>query len=358
LSVAGTPVSSTLVMDTTPKPNWDITFGRFNQISGWGMVAGRVVGLLWISYAVAMVGNGPAQRGLWILGGTLSIASVVWAWYTVPEPRMPKPRPVREPVPELTHHSGYALIERVRFLPASLYYLPKWNMVAGTKRLLARMRARLRHLPDHMHLTSEQGARLIHEPLMLYYYASFFLFLVGTAAYTPFAVWQVDELNNSTTAVFLVGLMNSVAAAFSYRWIGQVIRYVGSLRVQMATVSLRIAVFGGFGLMSVLGLQGAPSVVLLIVLQAISGLGWAGIAVAGNSTVAHLASKGNEGIAMGTYTSFISVGAIIGAFISGYMVLWFGYAAVFFLSALGVALTVAMLWWIRRTAGHRLDAQL
>jgi MFS family permease len=193
---------------------------------------------------------------------------------------------------------------------------------------------------------------------MLYYYASFFLFLVGTMAYTPFAVWQVAELNNSTTAVFLVGLMNSVAAAFSYRWIGQVIRHVGSLRVQMATVSLRILVFGGFGVMSVLGLQGAPSIATLIVLQAISGLGWAGIAVAGNSTVAHLASKGNEGTAMGTYTSFVSVGAIIGAFISGYMVLWFSYAFVYFLSALGVAITVGMLWWVRRTAGHLPEAQL
>jgi MFS family permease len=97
-----------------------------------------------------------------------------------------------------------------------------------------------------------------------------------------------------------------------------------------------------------MGVSGVPSIVVLIVLQSISGLGWAGIAVGGNSTVAHLAPAGHEGAALGVYTSFLSFGAIVGAFVSGFVVLWVGYAVAFALGAIGVALVVLALWMIRR----------
>jgi predicted MFS family arabinose efflux permease len=80
----------------------------------------------------------------------------------------------------------------------------------------------------------------------------------------------------------------------------------------------------------------------------VSGLSWAGIAVAGNSTVAHLAPAGNEGAAMGAYTSTSSIGAIVGAFISGYLVEWLGYGVVFGWGAAGTGVAVLVLWMVRR----------
>jgi MFS family permease len=350
LSVAGTPVSSTLIMDTTVREEWDETFGRFNQISGWGVVAGRLIGLLFVGYGIHAWGNDFTQRGLWWISGGLSILGVVLAWKMVPEPRMAKPRPPRRPVPAFTLHSGFSLVERVRFLPHSLYHRPRLNPLAGLAHLYNGTHNGLAHLPERIWRGFQAGLALVHNPLVAYYLASFFLFTISTMAYTPFAVWQRQELMNSSSDVFLVGMVNSVSAAFSYRWVGILIKRHGSLRVQMATISVRIVTFGGLALISVLGVRAQASLAILVVLQALSGLGWAGIAVAGNSTVAHLAPAGHEGTAVGTYTSFIGIGSIAGAFISGYVVLWLGYAAVFALGSAGVAVTVLVLGLIRRSA--------
>jgi MFS family permease len=347
LSVAGTPVSSTLIMDTTPKADWDEAFGRFNQVSGWGMVAGRLVGLACIVYGTLAFGNELTQRGIWVLGGLLSMLSVGWAWWKVPALGLPKPRPPRSASAEAARHTGFSMVERVRFLPQSLYYLPRWNPVASV-RSVSRLLRRAPH----------RGWALLHEPLIAYLWASFFQFTMSTMAYTPFAVWQRQDLGNSTGDVFLVGLMNSVAATLSYRTVGVWTRKHGSLRVQMATVGLRVAVFGGFAVMSWGGMQGPLTLVLLMVLQILSGLGWAGIAVAGNSTVAHLAPQGNEGAAMGAYTSISSIGAIVGAFVSGYLVQWLGYGVVFGAGAAGTGLAVLVLWWVRRSVADPAEHHL
>ena len=350
LSVAGTPVSSTLIMDTTAKDEWDESFGRFNQISGWGVVLGRVVGLLCITYGIGFFGNEFTQRGLWILSGGLSILGVLWAWRMVPEPRMAKPRRPREHDAGISLRSGFSMVERSRFLPNSMHHLPSLNPF----RAVARLAVGVVHLPGRVTRRSvremARGVDALHTPLVAYYFASFFLFTMSVMAYTPFAVWQIQELGNSAGSVFFVGMINSIAAAFSYRWVGNLISSQGSLRVQMFTISLRIGVFGGFALASLLQVRGINSLILLTILQALSGLGWAGIAVAGNSTVAHLAPKGSEGTAVGTYTSFISIGSIVGALVSGYLVLWVGYAAVFATGAAGIGVTVLLLAYIRRHA--------
>lgn len=349
-SVAGTPVSSTLIMDTVRKDDWDVTFGRFNAISGWGVVAGRIVGLAIIAYGISMFGNEVTQRGLWVIAGGLSLVSVLWAWRTIPVLNMPKPRPARFSAPEVVAHTGFTVVERVRFLPQSFYHLPHWKPRERLGGALRSMQSNLGRFPSRMRHSVREGAALIRNPLVAYYFASFFLFTMSVMAYTPFPVWQRQDLLNSSATVFLVGMINSIASASSYRWVGRMIKRRGSLRVQMATIALRIVVFGGFALISLLDMRGWQTVMILIVLQALSGLGWAGIAVAGNTTVAHLAPRGNEGTAVGTYTSFVSIGSILGSFISGYLVLRFGYTAVFAAGAFGIVVTVVLLAMIRRSA--------
>jgi len=187
-------------------------------------------------------------------------------------------------------------------------------------------------------------------PLITYYAASFVIFSTTVMGYTPFAVWQRQELGNSSAAVFLVGMLSSVASAMAFRWVGRQIKQHGSIRIQVAMVSLRILSFIGFAVIGWAGIRGDFAVVLLVILNALSGLAWAGIAVAGNTTVAHLSPKGAEGTAVGTYTSVVSVGSILGAFVSGYLVLWLDYEMVFLCGAVGVFITVVLLLLIRRTA--------
>ena len=356
-SVAGTPVSSTLIMDTVPRDEWDETFGRFNAISGWGIVAGRLVGIAAIVYGIALLGNETAQRGLWIIAGGVSIFSIFWGWRTVPVPNMPKPRPPRGDAPAVAVQTGFPLVERMRYIPHSLYHLPLWKPRAllqsigrGTQRLPRRMRRLPRRMRRGVRRTVRVGGELIREPLVGYYLASFMLFMMAVGAYTPFAVWQRQELGNSAAVVFFMGMVNSVASTLTYRWMGRLIKRYGSLRVQMVTVGGRFFVFGGFALLSIWPLSPWGNFAVLFVLQAISGLGWAGIAVSGSTTVAHLAPRGSEGSAVGTYTSFSSIGSIVGAIASGYLVLWTDYTFAFAIGALGIAGTVLLLWIIRRSA--------
>lgn len=337
-SVAGTPVSSTLIMDTVPRSEWDETFGRFNAINGWGVVGGRLLGLLFIVWGTIALGNDATQRGLWLISGGISLFSVLWAWSTVPQPRMPKPRPPRTHEPTVERYTGAPGPDRSRFLPQSLYHLPKLRPLHFFGVTAPRT---VRHF-------ARESREIIRNPLIAYYIATLILFTMSVMAYTPFAVWQREELGNSNASVFLVGMVNSVVSALTFRWVGQQIRRYGSLRVQIVTISSRIITFAGFALIGWYGITGVQSLVWLIVLNMLSGLGWAGIAVAGNTTVAHLAPRGNEGAAVGAYTSFVSVGSIVGAFVSGFLVLRVGYEAVFMAGALGVAATVALLALIRR----------
>jgi MFS family permease len=339
-SVAGTPVSSTLVMDTMPKKEWDETFGRLNAIMGWGIVAGRMMGLLAIWYGVTRFGNAETQRGIWLISGGLSLFSVLWAWRVVPQPRRPKPRPPRRYSPEVARHTGLPMVERVRFLPQSLYHLPIWRprVFFGST------------VPQAWHALRTNSGEIAANPLFAYFLASFVLFTVSVMAYTPFAVWQRQVLGNSSETVFLVGMINSIVSALTFRWVGRQIKRFGSIRVQMAAISTRIVTFAGFAVIGWMGITGTPSLMLLLILNALSGLSWAGTAVAGNATVAHLAPDGSEGAAVGTYTSFVSVGSIVGAFISGYLVLWLGYEPIFVAGAVGIVVAVGLLALVRRRA--------
>lgn len=339
-SVAGTPVFSTLIMDTVPRSEWDETFGRFNAISGWGVVFGRLVGLLCIAYGIGAFGNVPTQRALWIISGTLSLSSVIWAYRVVPQPNMPKPRRAHPHNPELIPGGSFPPLARIRQTLRALGQLSPGSTLRYVTQTLP-------HVPGALW---RRGSDALSDPLIAYYFTTFVMFTMSVMAYTPFAVWQRQVLGNSTATVFLVGMVNSIASALSYRWVGRLIKRYGSMRVQMVTNSARIITFAGFAMIGWMGITGTGSLALLLLLNAISGLGWAGIAVAGNTTVAHLAPRGSEGAAVGTYTSFVSVGSILGAFISGYLVLLTNFEIVFALGAAGVALTVYFLHRIRESA--------
>ncbi len=335
LSIAGAPVSSTLIMDTTPKDQWHDAFGRFNQVGGWGLVVGRLVGLTWITYVTAATGNLMAQRSLWVVSGVLGILAAVVVWLLTPRLGRVKPRrPVRMLIFLSLGRAAAATAAGIR-------------LAAGGAARFFRQRPQLQGVPNQVR---QRGAALAAEPLVTYYFATFALFTASVLAYTPFAVWQRQELGSSTSNVFLMGLVNSLAAAFAYRWAGTAASRNGGVTVQTVAVGLRVLVFAGFAVLSLVELNLLAANAVLVVLQIISGISWAGIAVAGSTTVAHLAPKGNEGAAIGTYNAFLSLGSIVGAFVSGYLAQGTGFAVVFMTGAAGMGLTVLLLMWVRRTA--------
>lgn len=338
LTIAGTPVSSTLIMDTTPKDRWHDAFGRFNQVGGWGLVVGRLVGLTWITYMTAATGNMMAQRSLWVVSGILSILAAGVVWMLTPRLGRVKPR---RPARLLIFLS---LGRAVAATAAGIH------LAAGGVARFFKEPPQLQGVPGQVR---QRSAALAAEPLVTYYFATFALFTASVLAYTPFAVWQRQDLGSSTSNVFLMGLVNSLAAAFAYRLAGTAASRRGGVTVLAVAVALRVFVFAGFAMLSLVELHLLVANAVLVVLQIISGVSWAGIAVAGSTTVAHLAPRGSEGAAIGTYNAFLSLGSIVGALVSGYLAQGTSFAVVFIAGAAGMGLTVVLLLWVRRTATSR-----
>ncbi len=338
LSIANTPVSSTLIMDTTPRDRWHDAFGRFNAVGGWGLVGGRLLGLAWIAYLTTAWGNDGAQRSLWLISGGLSILAAGIVYLLTPRPGRVKPRrPLR-------------LLIFLSLGRAAAATTTGLRLAAGGMGRLFRERPQLQAVPGQVR---QRSAALAAEPLIIYYFATGALFTASVLAYTPFAVWQRQQLGSSTSSVFLMGLVNSLAAALAYRWAGAAANRTSGVLVQTAAVTLRALVFAGFAVLSVVELHTIVANSLLAVLQFVSGISWAGIAVAGSTTLAHLSPRGSQGAAIGTYNAFLSLGTIAGAFASGYLVQGTSFAVVFAAGALGMALTALLLLRVRRTATRR-----
>lgn len=331
-SVAGAAVTSALIMSSVPRSTWEEVFGRFNMTSGWGVTVGRLLGLALITWGTTNLGSVAAQRTIWLVAGGLGLVSVFWATATVPASRTSSSARVM----------GDSAQGGWRRPTASARLRPRLRPLYHGQRFTsgAFFSERLPAAAGHLATECRMAAR---NAFIQYCGAMLVLFLVSVLAYTPFVVWQLKEVGNGNSAIFLVGLMNSLGSALSLGWLSREVRRRGSLPVQIGTVAARALVLAGFALTGFLGLTGGVSVAVLAALNLLSGVSWAGIAVTGNATAARLAPRGSEGAAVGAYTTIVSVGSILGALLSGFVVLRVGYEAVFVAAAVGVAITAIIL---------------
>lgn len=317
LLAAVAPVATALVVDTVPEKQLPKSFGNFYQIGSWSFVASIVLGAIWLALISNKWGTVWAMRSLFAFTGLLVFISLILCLIWVREPRQVKPR--RPFNPKLLGRLSISVIERrLMFYPArSIYFIlrPQW-------------------LTQHL-----------QNPLTLYYLCSAILFIGIYLVFTPFPIFLSDALGATNIQILSICLAKSGIEALFYRPMGRFLQEHNCIKFQAVFAAVRMVSFISFTLLALL--KPTPVILVLVGLtHLLSGITWALINVSSAMSVAQLASKGQEGMALGIYNSVIGLAAIMGAFASGYLVAIFGYSTCFCTGAVLCGVTALCLWWL------------
>lgn len=300
-SITPAPISSLLIMETLPRPQWDGAFGTFNKIGGWGWIAGLLMGTWTLPLLNRWVGAGQSMRGaLWGLAAMM-IATAWWVARTLPQP---KRRVRRRQFVAVTHRlPRLSMPERVLYLPRRLLFV-------------------LRPL-QLLHIRV-----LVSGPLCRYLAATTIMFVSFIMALTPFPLFLQETHGLEISLIFALVMVRGLACIPFYAWAGRWTPRLGAQRVQMLALAGRCAAFGSLGSLWWITNPGI-AFGLLIGISLLVGATWSGIAVAGPVLVGRLATPGRQGEAMGFYNAVQGVAQIVGAILGGYLSQRIGYYSTF-----------------------------
>lgn len=318
LLAAVAPVATALVVDTVPEKHLSKYFGTFYQIGSWSFVASVILGAIWLAIISNKWNAIWAMRSLFAFTGLLAFISLILCLLWVQEPRLVRQR--RPFNPKLLGRLSISVIERQMMLyPArSIYFImrPEW-------------------LKKHL-----------QNPLILYYLCSAILFVGIYLIFVPFPIFLTEGLGATNTQVLLICLGKSGIEALFYGPMGRFLQGRDSIKLQAVFAAVRMVIFFSFALLALL--KPTPVTLVLVgVTHILSGLTWAMINISSAMSVAQLASKGQEGMALGMYNSVIGVAMIFGALASGYIAASFGYSTCFAIGAVFCGFTAFGLWWLQ-----------
>ncbi|MEQ9001691.1 MAG: MFS transporter [Coleofasciculus sp. B1-GNL1-01] len=312
------PVSTALVLDTIPEKQWSQSFGRFYLIGGWSFVLALIGGGIWQELVSDSWGTVSAMRSLFVFASGATFLSLILCLIWVQEPQ--QVRSNRLFSPSLLGRLSVGVIERrVLFYPSRMIYFilaPKWL---------------------------NQVHQKLYSPLNLYYLCSALFFLAVQIVYLPFPIFLAEVLGATNSLIFLIIFGKALIEAFLYFPIGRFVQNHDSIRWQTLGTAVRVAVFIVFTLLAFLKPTPA-SLVMIGFAHLFTGLTWAVINVASTLSVASLATKGEEGMALGVYNSIIGVATMVGSLVSGYLAARFGYSVCFATGTVLTGLTVVCFW--------------
>ena len=99
-----------------------------------------------------------------------------------------------------------------------------------------------------------------------------------------------------------------------------------------------MVVFAATSIIPFLGLYSFGYMILIILIYGAMGFVWSYISITQITSVTTMADMETRGRAIGYYNSILGVGQIIGAFISGYIVIYLGFGGDFMIAAFIVAI--------------------
>ncbi len=133
--------------------------------------------------------------------------------------------------------------------------------------------------------------------------------------------------------------------ALFYKPMGRFLQEPNSIKLQAVSAAVPMGSLICFTLLA-LAKPTPVTLVLPELTHLLTGVTWAVINVSSAMCVAQLATKGQEGMALGMYNSVIGVATILGALASGYIAASFGYSTCFAIGAVLCGLTAFCLWWL------------
>lgn len=295
LSNAAAPVAPALVLESTGREHWAEHLGKFNAICSGGHMVGSLIGFLWLLLIPA------GMPGLFMVCLMLALLSAWLAHLWISEPK----EKLKE-MPHFSHHLHVWIIERLRYVPASLFHSPHI----------------VRHIRDmRVH---------VNKRIIAFLSAIFLAFMGFTAFYAILPAFMVIDAKVDASLVFLVFMVQSLASLIVHIPAGLWIDKHG-YRIPLAGSTFgRAVLFAiGFPIAPLLVGVGFASFLAFLGLNFVSGILWSLFSISTVAGMSALVPKEGKSSALGVYTSMQGIGTITGSLIMGFIAAGLGYTIAF-----------------------------
>ncbi len=302
-AMASVPVSTLLVIENEIESQWPRTVAVFSAISTLGTVLGLGVGLLIVLRDPSSI---QILKLIYLISAVIYLVAFVLAYFLLKESST-KIRRSRLP-----NIFSIRTFERTRYAPSYVIHIVK---LFGKKKGIK---------------TSKS--------LILYIILCGVLMIGFQTFFTPYPVFLIDKYNATEDIVYTMYLLNSAFSVISFNLSGNYIRKVSLQKAIYIPLAVRMFVFLGTSIIPFMSLYSFNYMILIVLIYGAMGFVWSFIGITQITSVTTMADRETRGRAIGYYNSILGVGQIIGAFISGYIVINLGYGGDFVIAAIIVAI--------------------
>lgn len=138
-------------------------------------------------------------------------------------------------------------------------------------------------------------------------------------------------------------ILNSGLSAISFLYAGKYIKKASLEKSLYIPLFIRIVVFGSASIIPLMGLYTSLFHVVVILIYGAMGFVWSFISIGQISLINRSSTPQNRGKAIGYYNSIIGVGQILGAFISGFIVDFYGFSYTFIIASVLVLIGLSLI---------------
>lgn len=302
-AMASVPVSTLLVIENEIESQWSKTVAVFSAISTVGTVVGLSLGLV-------IVVRNPSSieilKDIYLISAFIYLVAFILAYFLLKESST-KIR--RSRIPNIFSVRSF---ERTRYAPSYVVHIVR---LFGKKRGVKTSRS-----------------------LMLYIILCGLLMVGFQTFFTPYPVFLIDKYNATEDIVYIMYLLNSAFSVVSFNLSGNYIKKRSLQKAIYIPLAVRMVVFAATSIIPFLGLYSFGYMILIILIYGAMGFVWSYISITQITSVTTMADTETRGRAIGYYNSILGVGQIIGAFISGYIVIYLGFGGDFMIAAFIVAI--------------------
>ena len=318
--MANASVTVLIVIENRGQAAWEKKIGQLNQMGAIGWVAGLGLGSLWMAALSRSTGEALTIRSLFLMIGLGSVAAALLALRFIPR-TIPKftLRKFRGAVVAM----GNFIAEKARFAPLHIYHVLSPVRVA---RLLGQRDG------------FRPGTRR-------FFLATLVAFMALGFFGIPLPLLLSQRFGFSSSFVFLLFMIQHVGIVIAYPLAARRIKRLGNRSVQIASLSVRLLLFGGAAAY-LLATTSVPPIAWLVVAFVVYGVSWSYFQLSGIALTSRLAREENRGAALGLYNALAGFGWILAGIGSSYVAERAGLGAAFAIAAALLLVSLTVLYFV------------
>ncbi|MEM0155632.1 MAG: MFS transporter [Thermoplasmataceae archaeon] len=323
VAMASVPVSTMIILENTAEIKWPPIMSSFNMIASIGTVLGLIFGSILVLGDTAMTGS--SLPDIYLVSAVVYLIAALSSLYLLPEPI----RKIRRN--RVNQLFTVRVIERTRYLPSFIIHVLKEGN--GKKK--------------HK-LSGSLKKYLFSTTLLMFGFQIFFV---------PFPVFLIDRFGAGNLEIFIMYLLNSLFSTIAFRPAGMMVNRIGPTKTISTSVLSRIAIFTVAALIPFVITWNLLLLVIMLAFYGVLGGLWSLISISEVTSISKMCERTVRGGVIGMYNSLNGVGQILGAGVSGFLALYFGYSADFLIAAAVVTAGLSIILKIKVPALQGASAQ-